>query len=299
VRVAAIDLGTNTALCLVADVDEGRLQVVRDLAHAPRLGQGVDASARLAPQAIARVLEVLASYARLARELGAERALVTATSAARDAENRAELLGRSPLPIRVLSGAEEAALSLAGGLSGFPELEAAAVLDIGGGSTELAIGTRTAVAFARSLQLGTVRITERVLPSRPAPAEELARAEAMIDRELAGMTPPRAPEPLLAVAGTPLAVACLEHGLKLEEVEGATVTRDAVRHQVRRLAGLDPAQALRLAPDALAGRADVILAGALLMERFMTRFDVRSCRVSGRGVRHGAALRLAAGDLGA
>src|SRR5919106_5518556 len=179
VRVAAIDLGTNTTRLLVADVDDGRVDEVVRRTAITRLGEGVDERRRLLPLPIARVRNVLSDYRREAETLGAERALVVATSAVRDADNGEAFLGEIEwsygFSTRLVGGDEEAALTLRG-IGAARELDAGTlVVDIGGGSTELVCGDERT-----SLDVGAVRLTERYLHTDPPTDEELNACAAAV-----------------------------------------------------------------------------------------------------------------------
>ena len=185
-RLCAIDVGTNTVMSVVADVADGRLAVVADEERFARLGQGVDASGRLAPEAIDRVLDRLAGAKATADKLGAERVVIGATSASRDAANVGELQARVReelgLDYRVISGEEEAEASFRGALALLPHVDAALVVDVGGGSTEVALGTRAeGVTDRQSVDVGSVRLTERHFPERP--PDGAAVAAALVDAE--------------------------------------------------------------------------------------------------------------------
>ncbi len=194
-RVAAIDCGTNSIRLLVADVPaEGAHTDLLRRMEVVRLGEGVDATGRLAPQAIERTRRVLAEYAAAAGELGATAVRMVATSATRDAANRdvftglvREALGVDP---EVASGAEEAALSFDGATRGLdPALGPFLVVDIGGGSTEFVLGDASGVRAARSVDIGCVRLTERHLHDDPPSAPQVAAAEADVDAALAAIPP--------------------------------------------------------------------------------------------------------------
>src|SRR5918995_6508046 len=176
-RVAALDLGTNTTRLLVADVVDGRVEEVERRLTITRLGEGVDRRRRLLPLPIARVRNCLADYRRTAEALGAERTLAVATSAVRDAENGEAFLGEVEwsygFDTRLLSGHEEALLTFRGVSAGREVADGTLVVDVGGGSTELVLGGPAGVAWHDSLDLGCVRLTERFLRSDPPAAEEL------------------------------------------------------------------------------------------------------------------------------
>ncbi|MBA4101384.1 MAG: exopolyphosphatase, partial [Arthrobacter sp.] len=183
-RVAAIDCGTNSIRLLIADIERSNgataLQdVVREM-RVVRLGQGVDATGELAPEALERTFAATAEYAQLIRDQGAEKVRFVATSASRDARNRDDfvdgirnLLGVEP---EVISGDEEAALSFAGASSVLPILDGQEVLvvDLGGGSTEFVLGTASGVTAAKSVDIGCVRLTERHLRDDPPTAQQIA-----------------------------------------------------------------------------------------------------------------------------
>lgn len=293
VRLATIDLGTNTALLLVAEADAlGRLHPVHEEERFVRLGEGVDATRRLAEAAMARAIAVLADYAATAQALGAPVVAAAATSATRDATNRETFRARvreaTGLALEVLSGDEEALWSFRGACSAFPELPAACVLDVGGGSTELVAGTTTGAPPRRlSLDVGAVRLRERHFPTVPPPAEAVARAEAMVDDLLARTDGLGVGLPLVGAAGT---VTALAH-LVAPEDPGRPLAAATVRAWRDRLLALAPEEVAALDPPRLAGRADVFAAGVLIVDAVLRHLGADALRPSPRGLRHGLALR--------
>ena len=295
-RVCAIDVGTNTVVSLVADVAaDGTLEVLADETRFARLGQGVDASGRLAPEAMDRVLDRLASAQATAQRLGAEQVVIGATSASRDAANVADLVGRVrhelDLEYRVISGVEEAALSFRGALAVLPGVHAAPVVDVGGGSTEIVAGQAgEPPAFRTSLDVGSVRLTERHFARRPPPAEAVAAAEADVRASLetvpAGAASPRP----VVVTGS---VARIFAQLSGCTGEAPRVPHAAVAEWRQRLLGLTPADTLALAPDLLAGREDVVAASVLILETVMRTLGAEFYVATPGGLRYGLALRAA------
>jgi exopolyphosphatase/guanosine-5'-triphosphate,3'-diphosphate pyrophosphatase len=284
-RVAAIDLGTNTTRLLVADVVDGRLEELTRRMAITRLGEGVDARRRLLPVPIARVRNVLSDYRREAEALGAERTLLVATSAVRDAENGEAFLGEIEwsygFATRLLSGQDEAALTLRGVGALAP---GAAVLDVGGGSTEL-VGETLRV----SLDVGSVRLTERFLASDPPSADELERCAAHV-RDL--LPDVRIAE-LVGVAGTVTTLAALELGrYDRTETHGYRLTREQVERQTDRLAALPVAERREL-PGLEPERAPVIVGGAIVVRETLRRYDLPELRISERDILDGAALLAA------
>lgn len=312
-RVAAIDIGTNSVLLLVAERRGDELCPLIERATITRLGQGVDATRTLAPEAVERTLTCLARYGDELRALGAERIDVVGTSAMRDAAGgeafvaRArELLGVAP---RVISGEEEAALTFVGALTGLSLPPGRCVVfDIGGGSTEIIIGAASGgsgqVEAAVSLDIGSVRLTERHVRADPPTPAELDAIRADVRAALASApAPPAGPaRPLLVgVAGTVTTVAALIRDVVPYDaavVHGARISREEIQSATARLASL-PVAARRLLPAIEPARADVIVAGSVIIEEILAwagdRDEPRTdlLIVSDRGVRWGLARRLA------
>jgi exopolyphosphatase/guanosine-5'-triphosphate,3'-diphosphate pyrophosphatase len=294
-RVAAVDLGTNSTRLLVADVDDGRVDEVERRLEITRLGEGVDKRGRLLPVPIARVRNCLSEYRRAAEAFGAERTLLVATSAVRDAENGEAFLGEIEwsygFATRLLSGEEEAQLTLRGVTAGRELAPRTLVVDVGGGSTELVLGGPGGVAFATSLPLGCVRQTERHLRSDPPAAEELAAVE----REAAALLPDLDVAEAIGVAGTATTLAALDLGLAEydpERIHGHRIPRAALDEQLARLAALPLAERRRV-PGLEPGRAPVILAGLAVLRAVLDRYGLDALEASERDLLHGAALAAA------
>jgi len=280
-RVAAVDLGTNSTRLLVADVDGhgGLAEVVRRLAIT-RLGESVDERRKLLPLPIARVRNVLSDYRRELETLGAERTLAVGTSAVRDAENGEAFLGEVEwsygFSTRLLSGEEEAQLTL----RGIGPVEAGTlVVDIGGGSTELQVtGTETRV----SLDLGCVRLTERF-------GEDVEAVRSHVREQL----PPLSATHAVGVAGTVTTIAALDLNLTEDDpdrIDHHALSRTAVETQTERLRQLPLEERAQLMAP---GRAPVIVAGAAILAEILDRYRLGSIVVSKRDLLHGAALAAA------
>jgi exopolyphosphatase/guanosine-5'-triphosphate,3'-diphosphate pyrophosphatase len=289
VRVAAVDIGTNTTRLLVADVVDGRLEEVHRESRITRLGEGVDARRLLLPAPIARVRNVLADYRRTLESLGAERTLAVATSAARDAENGEAFLGEIEwsygFTTRLLSGDDEALMTL----RGVAPPPGTLVLDIGGGSTELVVDE-----FHTSLALGSVRYTERFLHSDPPTPDELD-ACARVARELLAAIRDVGAEQAIGVAGTITTLAALDLGLETYDrsvVHGHRLSRAGAREQLDRLAALTVAER-REVPALDPERAPVIVAGAVILAETLDRFDLDWIEVSEHDILDGAAFAAA------
>jgi exopolyphosphatase/guanosine-5'-triphosphate,3'-diphosphate pyrophosphatase len=289
VRVAAVDLGTNTTRLLVADVDDGRIDEVHRETHITRLGEGVDARKRLLPVAIARVRNVLADYRRTLERLGAERTLAVATSAVRDAENGEAFLGEIEwsygFATRLASGDDEALLTR----RGVQPATGTLVLDIGGGSTELIVDD-----FHASLDLGSVRYTERYIHTDPPGSAELDACAAAVRAVLEERVPVRA-DAAVGVAGTVTTLAALDLGLdryERERVHGHRLTLESAQRQLARLAAL-PLAERREVPALDPERAPVIVAGAVILTETLLFFGLDAIEVSEHDILDGIALAAA------
>ena len=303
-RVGVVDLGTNTTRLLVADVVDGHVEEVARRLRITGLGQGVDARGRLLPLPIARVRNCLSDYRRELERLGAERTLAVATSAVRDAENGEAFLGEVEwsygFTTRLLSGDEEALLTFRGATAGRQDCDPTLVVDIGGGSTEIVGGENGEVAFRVSLDIGSVRLTERFLPSDPPTGAELAECVRAV-RSILGE---RLPEEFVAqshkvaigVAGTVTTIAAIDLGLTdydPDRVHGHWVAAETVAVELERLAALPLAERRRvtgLDPE----RAPVIVGGAVILRELLRYLGLRGLEASERDVLHGAAFEAAA-----
>jgi exopolyphosphatase/guanosine-5'-triphosphate,3'-diphosphate pyrophosphatase len=289
VRVAAVDLGTNTTRLLVADVDDGNVREVHRETRITRLGEGVDARRRLLPLPIARVRNALSDYRATIERLGGERVLAVATSAVRDAENGEAFLGEIEwsygFTTRLVSGDEEAQLTRRGVQPSHGTL----VLDIGGGSTELLLDD-----FHVSLDIGSVRFTERFFhtdPADPRELEECGRAVRLVLEERA----PIAPAQAVGVAGTVTTLAALDLGLDAydrDRVDGHRLSLEGARAQLVRLSAL-PLAERREVPALEPERAPMIVAGAVILTETLAEFGLDEIEVSERDILDGIALAAA------
>ena len=294
-RVAAIDLGTNSTRLLVADVaGDGLEEVVRRL-KITRLGEGVDERRRLLPLPIARVRNCLAEYRRELETLGAERALAIATSAIRDAENGEAFLGEIEwsygFATRLLDGAEEAALMTKGVLAGREPVEDTLVVDIGGGSTELVLVSGREPRSSTSLDVGCVRVTERFLQSDPPSGPELAAASAYVR----ALLPEHEPRQAIGVAGTVTSLAALDLGLTEYDpgkTHGHRIPRRSVERQLERLAAMTTGERAEIA-GLEPGRAPVIVAGLVVLREILDAYGLEEIEASEHDILDGAALEAA------
>ena len=302
--VAAIDCGTNTVKLLVGSFAAGGLDVQVRESRMVRLGQGVDETGRLAEEALQRAFAAIDDYAAILRDRGVrpERVRFCATSATRDAANGTvftdgvrDRLGVTP---EVLDGDEEAALAFAGAMRGLAALPPAPVLvvDVGGGSTEVVLGDRDGVRAARSMDVGSVRLHERHVRHDPPTADEVAAVVRDVDAALDGCGVPLGEAvTVVGIAGTctTLGAAVLDLPAYLpDEIHGSVHDVADVRATIREVVGMTVEQ--RLAQPWLhPGRADVIDAGLLVVERVLARTHVATLTVSESDILEGIAWSLA------
>jgi exopolyphosphatase / guanosine-5'-triphosphate,3'-diphosphate pyrophosphatase len=304
VRVAAIDIGTNSVLLLVAETKAGGgLSPLLERATITRLGEGVDRTRELAEAARVRTLSCLGDYASELARLAPERLAVVGTSAMRDARGGPEfaaeaetLLGVRPL---VISGRREAELTFRGTLSGLDVNGPVAVFDVGGGSTEIVVGNASAtppsLESAKSLDIGSVRLFERHVRSDPPASAEMLDLRKAVDGAL--LAEPSVPDraTLVGVAGTVTTLAAIASAIDPYDgarVHGSRLSLETIRELAHRLASMT-LEARRELPGLEPRRADVIVAGAALVERFVSWTGQREIVVSDRGVRWGLAEELA------
>jgi len=301
-RVAAVDIGTNSTRLLVADVTDGRIADVERDTRVTRLGEGVDERRRLLPVPIARVRNVLSDYRRTVESLDAERTLAIATSAIRDAENGEAFLGEVEwsygFSTRLLSGHDEA-LMMFRGVTSDRELDAGTVIvDVGGGSTELVAGEPDGVRWHDSLDIGSVRLTERFLHSDPPAENELGACAAAVRALLAERIPDdvrRDTRATIGVAGTITSLAGLALGLEQydpDRVHGYELSAEALDEQLERLASVpveERRQMRPLDPD----RAPVIVGGAVIAREVLSFFGSMTLEISERDILDGAAFAAA------
>jgi exopolyphosphatase / guanosine-5'-triphosphate,3'-diphosphate pyrophosphatase len=299
-RVAVVDIGTNSTRLLVAEVEHGDLRELERRTTVTRLGEGLEATGRLSDAAIARVSDALAAYREVIDRLGAERTVAVATSAMRDAGNgpdfRDEIQRRFDLDARTISGDEEARLTFLGATAGRDSGAETLVIDIGGGSTEYVVGRPGAdPGFHVSTRMGSVRHTERHLHGDPPTEAELAAlaedARAIVESDVPTEIRERVGAGI-AVAGTATSLAAIDQELDPydpERVHGYRLSQASCKRLLTRLAGLTVAErraVTGLHPD----RAPTIVAGAGILLESMHAFDLDDVEISERDILHGAAL---------
>ena len=313
-RRTVIDIGTNTILMLIADFDEHNFSIkpVLDIQRIPRLGKGVDKNKNILPGAFGKAIGILNEYKKISNEYKSEQITAAATSFIRDAKNKEEFINKvkenTGIEIQTLSGEDEARWSFWGGI--YDKLHIAdaglriAAIDIGGGSTEITIGTIRQLPArkedllsipikAKSLDVGSVRVNEKFLSSHPPTFESVAEAENFINEHFNQIDFEIRNAHLIGIAGTITTLGAIKLGLdkfESEKVDRLVITVDEIEHILNTLAS-QPLEELYLMGDYMTGRADVIIPGILILKCFMRKFGFEKITISTKGLRYGIFLR--------
>lgn len=300
-RSSFIDIGTNTALLLIADLDPVNNRIIPVLHRQTivRLGKNVDEQKIIDHAAMQRLIQCMLDFKALSKEHETESIVAAGTSALRDAKNRMEIIDEvvmaSGIVIKTLSGEEEAALTFTGAVAGVEDApERFTVIDIGGGSTEISMGDMTRLEQSVSLDMGSVRLTERIFANQPPSETEFYAAKEEIDRMFTGKLEPffSGREHVFGVAGTLTTIAKLVS--ELNEFDPAKIHNfplryNQVRHLLEELKSSTVKQIIdKGVPE---GRADVITMGTLILHQFMRLLGVAEITVSIQGLRYGMALK--------
>lgn len=294
-RVAALDLGSNTSLLLIAEVEGQELKrILHDETTITRMGQGVHAERKFHPEALARLDACFANYHAKITEFKCDHVVAVATSAARDVNNGEELLklGRKhQIPIHIISGEKEAQLTFQGAICDRGPSEGLVVIDVGGGSTEI-ITRRDGVAKGTSVDVGSVRLTELFAHSDPIASGEQQQVREYADAAFARAHLPKGPfREVVAVAGTPTTLAALEQKTEFKEelINGYKMSLEQIERWIERLARMTLSERAAL-PGMQPKRADVIVPGTIILAAAIRSLHMKQVTVSTRGVRYGVAL---------
>jgi exopolyphosphatase / guanosine-5'-triphosphate,3'-diphosphate pyrophosphatase len=299
-RIASIDIGTNTILLLVAEVNaKGISNVLCDQQIIARLGKGVDSDRMINRETFLRAESFLNDYRKTCKELQVDKIVAVGTSALRDAKNSNEfcryIAERTGLDIEIISGDEEARWTYRGGISDFAEEgDHFCVIDIGGGSTEIITGTSDRILSKVSINIGSVRITERFLQDSPPVSGSLQSAKEFIRSELSAHSLQTTSSPLfIGVAGTVTTLAALDLQLpqfNAERINRHFLSRNAIEKIFDELKGKTIEQIIQY-PQISSGRADILLAGIMILQGCMDAFGFDTIGVSVKGLRYGTLYR--------
>lgn len=299
-KVAALDLGTNTFLCLIAEGDKqnGITKVHKDLMQVVRLGQEIDKTKKLHPEALKRARSCLEEFKKEITAHKVDKVLAMATSAARDAENGEELfkIGRDlNIPIEIIPGEDEARITYQGATAGRGiDGKTLLVVDVGGGSTEFILGKDGKILFGESLNIGGVRLTEKHVTAQPISQANQDAVNKHIQKELETILPELKKysiDDIITVAGTPTSIVAIEiGGFDDKKVDGYKISRERLRFWVQEFANTSVEE--KKTKYQLGGRADIIFAGASILLRALESLNQHGMVVSTKGVRYGIALEM-------
>lgn len=298
-KVAALDLGTNTFLCLIAEgTKEGITRVHKDLTQVVRLGQGVDKTGEFHPDALKRARECLSNFKKEIDAAKVDKILAMATSAARDARNGSELfrIGEElGIPIEIIPGEDEARITYQGATAGLADdQQTSLVIDVGGGSTEIITGKGKKILFGESLNIGGVRLTEKFISTQPVPKNERENLQKFIREQISQVLPELQKEKIdriIAVAGTPTSLVAIEvGGFDEKKVDGFLLRKERLAYWVNEFAETTVEE--KKTKYGLGGRADIIYAGSSILLALIEALNLPGMIVSTKGVRYGVALEM-------
>lgn len=300
-RKAIIDIGSNSIKFFVGELAADRtIKTVLDINDIARLGEGLDSTGAISPEAMERNVASVAAFAKQAKELGADRIVSVGTMALRKASNSAEFVKKVKktcgIEVQIIPGEEEARLSYLAILSGLP-LEKDAdlvVFDTGGGSTEFIYGKGTQMVKRFSVNLGAVRITENYLKADPVSPADVQAAIAQIDKEFKEAGVNGKPAQLVGMGGTVTSMGAVKHKMVKYDpsvIQGSRLTKKDIEEQIEEYSKRTVEQRKEL-PGLQPKRADVILAGACILKVITDRLGADGLTISDRGLRHGLAFDL-------
>ena len=299
-KVAALDLGSNTFLCLICDVKESKIETIyEDQVQIVKLGQGLSIANQFHPEALQRAKKALTDFSVLIKKHKPDKVLAMATSAARDAKNKDELFKICDdlnIPLEIISGNQEAEITYLGSVSGLNtenNAEKKLVIDIGGGSTEFIVGLGSKIITGHSQNIGCVRLTEKFIKSQPTSAEEINECTKYIYQIVQDSKNKlnQNIDQILAVAGTPTALVVAQLGYySAEKIDGFKLTKENLLNWLDKLTNSSLQEKIEMGLPA--GRAEVILIGVIILLVTLDVFNKKEIVVSTRGVRFGIALHM-------
>ncbi len=297
-NIASIDIGSNTAILLIASIEKGKLYPLYNQYETPRLGKGIDINGKITDDKIELLLKILKQFKRKIEEHNCIKTIITATNAMRLANNSEEIISKVKndlaLNIQIIPGEKEAELSFLGGSSAFPNINEKVIIDIGGGSTEIIYGNKNNILFKHSFQVGTVSLTEKFLTNF---SDKLNIKEKIYNHldSIFTLLKTNIPKGVatIAVAGTPTTLFCMSKGLQEYDeniVEGAFFKYNELLNISKILVNLAPIEVKQKYGNVVNGREDVIFAGSLILLYLAELFFIDSIYISGRDLRYGSII---------
>ncbi len=294
-RVAALDLGSNSFLLMICDVKESGLTVLHDESVITRLGQGVHESRGFHPDALIRAEEAFKGFSKTIARFNVEKTTAVSTSAARDVKNGGDLISlgeKYKIPIRIIEGQKEAELTFLGATYDLESLPGLGVVDVGGGSTEIISKDKDNQIVGFSLDIGSVRLTEQFITKHPVSDKELLAVQTHVKAQLQAISPklPKKINHLVATAGTPTTLACLINNEPFSlKIHGQVLPLSVIETWLERLSQMSVKEREGLI-GMPKGRADVIVAGMIILIETLRYYKKGELTVSTKGVRYGVAF---------
>lgn len=298
--IASIDIGTNTVLLLIAKVDIENLSIktIFNEQKIPRIGEGLKRGKPIKESKQELLLQILRSYVETSKKFNSEVILANATNAFRIASNQTKLLNLIReiigIDVNVISGLEEARLTFVGCTYEYSSAKKFAVIDIGGGSTEIITGNKNKICERFSLPIGVVYLTEKYFYTAPPQSNQVQSCNLFIknklDKNLSHLT---RHETAIAVAGTPTTLACIKNNMNEydeSKIEGSVLLLSDVENLSAQLSHLSPKEIISKYHSVVSGREDVLLAGSILLAQIMRKLNTKEIVVSSKGVRYGAVV---------
>lgn len=294
-NLGSIDIGSNTVLLLVAEINDGKLTPICNEFRSPRLSKGLKKDGEILEDRIIHLINILREYKSICEQYKCEKVILTATNAMRIASNATNIIERvkSELGfiIGVIPGDEEAKLSYLGASSSFNNFEEKTVIDIGGGSTEIIYGNSNEIKYKKSFPIGVVSLTEAYLNKFPYAQEAISNAQKSLKNtfnKLNYLIP--ASKPMIAVAGTPTTLSCIIQNIKTYEdskVEGSLLTQNNLKSLYDKLSSIPGDVIKQKYGHVVEGREDILFAGLLILDHVRELLNTDIIHVSSRGLRYG------------
>jgi exopolyphosphatase/guanosine-5'-triphosphate,3'-diphosphate pyrophosphatase len=298
--VASIDIGTNTVLLLIAEVNKftGKIIPLINEYRMPRIGQEIKQTGIISNRKLALLYDVLSEYDKIIKKHKCEKIIVSGTNAFRIAGNTSDIIreikDKFNYDLNVISGEEEAEYAYLGAISNISRSTDLSVIDIGGSSTEIIYGKCFNIISKKSLQLGSVTGTENFLRTAPPNESEIMKFKDEILKLFSTINMKFIPEQIIAIAGTATTLVCMKSGLREfqeDKVDNSLITIGEIENIIKDLMQLNPAEILNKYGSVMRGREDIIFAGAFILYQFIKYFGIKNVIVSTRGIRYGAIIK--------
>jgi len=300
--VASIDIGTNTVLLLIAEINNEKrfIKPILNEYRIPRIGKGLFPGLPISEEKVSELIEILSEYKNIAKKFNCKKIILTATHAFRIASNAKEIITRIKqllnLEIKVITGNEEAKYSFLGVTSTLDKHSNVLVIDVGGGSTEIVMGKNNEIFFSGSFKIGAVSATERFLHNYVPRKNEIGEMEKEIQNIFLKLTEFKfIPDYAIAIAGTPTTLACINFGLETfqeDKIEGSLLNINEMSSLVNEISKMSSESILAKYKSVVKGREDVLFAGSFILLNLMKILRLEKISVSSKGIRYGAIVQL-------